>query len=579
MFGDFSRFENDPELGLNGIYLSQGSPILDSHWNEQVAALTDWITALGQLATGDQFMRVGFTLSDNNNSISPGIAILGGRIAQSQSKISTSDDNGNRKEAPRVYFEAAADTGGPYLSLVSRYLPARMAWKQSLYRGSEVVEVTDWGIYYTNAGGGIPDVRTVGDGQSLVPRMMLQDTFHKSVFPAGCTTAVIEFHDRRQGGVVRYKLAFSPYNILSLEMPTDSEKQTWLKKGYQIVVKAGDCPVLDMTPDGEVLVEYEDDKQAHVRSVRTLHPSNDNNSTVVELILGAKLVPATITHREGEITLTLQEELLDASSPSSRPILRIWNQWPEVVGANSVVDKCLAGGSLVDVTDGVGATYLIAGDRWYLPVKNGSVQIIDKQRLPGHRVFRGLAKLGANTGGTNNDIAKSNQQIAKPPAASIEPQPMSVAHVASPFAHRLDDSLHRLTGALNAARSLTRHTPCKELKTRVSYLPLRRWLASAYVHEIVDLDLDRFLAKVRRSIDVLPEDEPRFREQAALILEEANQLAGRLPSPRGSTGLDPFSLADTTPPTASPFALGGQSRETLQRAFVQATPSPESPRA
>ena len=62
----------------------------------------------------------------------------------------------------------------------------------------------------------------------------------------------------------------------------------------------------------------------------------------------------------------------------------------------------------------------------------------------------------------------------------------------------------------------------------MSFTPLRRWLASAYVHEIADLDLEGFLAKVRRSIDVFPDDEHRFREQAEMVLQEANQIGGRV---------------------------------------------------
>jgi hypothetical protein len=86
-----------------------------------------------------------------------------------------------------------------------------------------------------------------------------------------------------------------------------------------------------------------------------------------------------------------------------------------------------------------------------------------------------------------------------------------------------------LTSALEAARELTRKTACKDLPIRVSYLPLRRWLASVSVHEIADLDLDGFLARIRRSLEVPPEEEHLLAEQASLVLEEASRLAGPLP--------------------------------------------------
>ena len=264
-------------------------------------------------------------------------------------------------------------------------------------------------------------------------------------------------------------------------------------------------------------MEYEDDRLAHIRSVRTLHPKEKK----VELIHGDEPVRASVVRNQGMITLTLKGKLNDAATPGTRPCLRVWNRWET------------AGTKLADVSDQVAATYPIAGDRWYFPVEDGVIQAGKDERLPGHRVFRGIAKLQDTDGFPKVSDKRSDVNVLSQVKSVTTDLPSRVAM--TPVAHRLDDSLHRLTGALNAAQALTRQTPCKELQTRVSYLPLRRWLASTFVHEIVDLDLESFMAKVRRSIDVAPEDEHRFREQAALILEEANELAGRIPSGRDAS--------------------------------------------
>ncbi len=577
MFGDFSRFENDPEIGLNGIYLSQGSPILDSDWNEQMAALTDWITVVGRLSAGDTLRRLGFDVSISNDviTISPGTALLSGRILQCSRTIPVKP-----KEAAdqRVMTDSEVSwdkSTSCVISLicVDQASTANLTTQSSSspcgLRGG-IRSYTDWRILVSPTAmpestigttGNVAEIadtekmtassaKSYGDSAQLTARMRISWNQLDAPFQsfAGNSTLCLIECDTANGGnsaEMRFKIASCPQNVISpVEWTSEPDKG---HTGNKVTYDGHSSAVLNMlTAETTLWAEYEDDNTCFQDTLNLLKNINAIDIATSKL-LKVKYDPQTRI-------LKLEAGSFNQVAKARRPRLRLWNSYrnsglrfmlfdPQSQPDADVSNKDRVQG---EVLLNEGAGFLIPGDRWYLPIQDGMPAFISGSILSGHRVFRAIAPLQKITVDSNGKTTLATTQAAAVPAAAlaissdlIDSSPSvslesqlnsgSRAHL-QPVAHRLDDSLHRLTGALNAARALTRHTPCKELSTRVSYLPLRRWLASTYVHEIVDHDLDSFLAKVRRSVEVAPEDEHRFREQAALILEEANELAGRIPS-------------------------------------------------
>jgi len=535
MFGDFSRFTNDPELGLTGVYLSQGSPLLDSDWNEQVAGLTEWITVLGRLAgtdaTGKEQVRgIGFAVivEGEQVTVAPGIALLGGRMVQSQS-----EHKANRQQprdvsrSRRIFWDGLATNPPPgtaYLSVTSRILPASGLLPSLTPLASDAMcDITDWSICLSDSPT-MPAVRTIGDGQFLVPRLKVISLPHAPPFG----TCLVEYHGKVPPLTPCFKMAQTPYNILPLH---GVQK---LQSGVEWPVPAGGCRLLDVleNTESDFYAEYEDDHTAHLRSIKALRPDKQP----IQLDDVAPLFKVKARRVGARVYLKIVELMINekpAEIPVAeklRPILRLWNETTLVPGQLQVREVAVA----------TAGQYLIAGDRWYVTVANGRPVSAD-ETVPaeepvfaGHRVFRGVAKL--DDAGLKEPFAASSS-VPVPPleeaplpivASRSAEMTSSTETVSAPLDRPFSDSLHRLTSALNATRMLTRNTPCKELQTRVSCLPLRRWLAAAYVHEIADLDLDTFLAKVQRSIEILPEEEHRFRDQAALVLEEARRIGGSL---------------------------------------------------
>ena len=533
MFGDFSRFSNDPELGLTGVYLSQGSPLLDSDWNEQVAGLTEWMTVLGRLACGDgvseKLRGIGFSVTwqpDRNHvEVGPGMALLGGRVVQSQRVYRAHRQGpGELFRSPRLFssdlnpaVSPAVPPSAAHLSLISRNLPAGMLWRSpTSWTSGAVCEVTDWAIWLSDDEN-MPKARTVGDGGFLVPRLKVESL----PLPRWSGHCLVECHWADAAGHRTFKVARTSHNVLPLRR---IEK---LENKLRITVPAGDCRLLDLLDSSATTLkaEFEDDYTAHLRSIKTLRPDGD----VIRLDDVAQLFEVTAKRESNGMSLTIEtlQGAIDVDE-RFRPILRLW----DVAGEHKDL-------KIEEVRAEQGGQYVIAGDRWYVPIEDGK-PAAEEFGVPGHRVFRGVAKLAPD--GTPLPLASSAN--SPPPLTGIAPSP-AIAYsgielpdlpetVSAPLARPFNASLYRLTTALNATRMLTRNTPCKELQTRVSFLPLRRWLASAYVHEIADLDLDTFLAKVQRSIDVPFEEESRFRDQAALVLEEARRIGGSLESETSS---------------------------------------------
>ncbi len=549
MFGDFSRFENDPEIGLNGIYLSQGSPILDSDWNEQMAALTDWITVVGKFVDNKR-EGLGVTVNDATIRVGRGLAVCEGRIIHNASVQEATIANKKIENARHIYSDGdVKNSSSQYFCVVSRNLPGLpKASDDGVPRSRHSVEVTTWAVVLSDDQN-YPEFRTTGGGRHLVPPMKVENI---QCFSSETTTGLIECHwvspDRNAAYL---KVADTPHSGVSLtkeRFPSLAKEAPLppIAKDTVIEVPIGECVLLDMLDAGTTTIygEFEDDRRAVLQGAWTLHPKGDQ----LRLYAASPILQIEVTRTPnahqlkviGEYkiqglpdTLALGNDKENTLVPERNPCLRLWNRVMSCTMKDDKVDsikdhvgKPVVGISIEEKYQSEDA-YLIAGDRWYVDQPRFS-----NSSIKGHRVFRTLIKENKLT--QVPSIASSTDQRDMQFAhETVVPEPAErLPRFAStqPVAHRLDDSLHRLTGALNAARALTRHTPCKELSTRVSYLPLRRWLASTYVHEIVDHDLEAFLAKVRRSVDVAPEDEHRFREQSALILEEANALAGRIPS-------------------------------------------------
>ena len=546
MFGDFSRFENDPEIGLNGIYLSQGSPILDSDWNEQMAALTDWITVVGKFVN-NQREGLKVEVVGNNVTISRGIAICEGRTIQSASVRPGSFQDGTLIY-PHMYSDgkiADPSKASKYFCVVSRSLLALDGHTGNNGRHARSVETTCWAVFFTDHDTEYQDTRTVGSGRHLVPQLKCKNV---ECFSPSTTTGLIECHwASPTRDEVYFKTADTPHNIVMLS----KEKVEWIKNDAIFEVPIGECALLDILESGTTAIycEFEDDRLAILQGAWTLHPGGGE---LARLHSASPIFRVTVerlptTHR---LRISGLSEPIQVTN-DRRPCLRLWNKFLK----QNELEKALSfeESPLQDC-------YLVTGDRWY----------IDRSRfsgtppIRGHRVFRTLIKDGnlPLVPSLTHIPIKQEVLVAEVPRES---PPLRVP--TQPVAHRLDDSLHRLTGAINATRALTRQTPCKELKTRVSYLPLRRWLASTFVHEIVDLDLDSFLAKVQRSVDVAPEDGHRFREQAALILDEANQLAGRIPSRSDSAA-----IASTPTSDADTLSLNTGQHNILNDAFVRQFP-------
>lgn len=565
MFGDFSRFENDPEIGLNGIYLSQGSPILDSDWNEQVAALTDWITVVGRLSAGDTLRKRGFWLKEVNTvfEVSPGFALLSGRVIQSNRVLKTPATSGRFHGKLEKSASGSTDYS-VYLMAMDRQ-PETTKASDSFRTKTQCRISTDWRIHFAPVaetyGVESPAVspnhdpeyvslaRSFGDSSNLTPRLSVFWQSHDPSFAKLCsqsTVCMIECDVAKEAddSAMQFKVSSSPQNMFTPKEWNDPSRPA--SPSDTLTYDGSGCAVLDLlTASDSVWLELDSAESAFENSLSLFkNLSNVNTSVLKEY----RYDPARRT-----LDPTVNASKLDRKNmPRCR--VRVWNavihsgkSFPIVehkVQADN--DNGVRGDLLIEP----GQT-LLPGDRWYIPVREGMPDMTSGNTINGCRVFRAIAKLGTlkvDSNGTISEVKNLAEKVipqayvASPRVTPVDSQlspndllnreaieNTRIPHL-QPVAHRFDDSLHRLTGALNAARALTRHTPCKELATRVSYLPLRRWLASTYVHEIVDHDLDSFLAKVRRSVEVAPEDEHRFREQAALILEEANELAGRIPS-------------------------------------------------
>lgn len=606
MFGDFSRFENDPEVGLNGIYLSQGSPILDSDWNEQVAALTDWITVVGRMAAGDTVRRIGFDVNPASNGsvleISSGVALLSGRVVQCSRKM-TCIPNGSSD--PRIFigrdFNWSQEQVGVYLVGVDQPFEKSNAKDRKGGQSSR----TDWRIVVANneilsfqdAAQGqenqdpsstsiqVSGAKSYGDSAHMTAGMVLhwtQQDMRFRTMAQNSTVCLIEC-DSNTGDKPQFKVASSPENsFFPHEWMAEPDKDC---ETDEVTYIGESCAVLEMlTYRTQLWVEYEDDAMAFADTLSLL---STRPATIASRLQRAIYDPSTRKVR-------IESGKLKRPANASNPRLRLWNSIrasgfrftlveQEGKGDTDDVNRDRVQGEVV-VGGGV---VMIRGDRWYIPIRDGMPAMKSGERVSGKRPFRSIAKLKSVKVTPTNEGAilfsslaeRSDCDVAEKSTPSLAHGTVESSSVVpnreplEPVAHRLDDSLHRLTGALNAARSLTRQTPCKELTTRVSYLPLRRWLASAYVHEIADLDLDGFLAKVRRSIDVAPEDEHRFREQAGLILEEANQLAGSItPRPRSETNRESDTMVSTPSDNSHPMTLGSATRDALQQAFTQEIP-------
>ena len=544
MFGDFSSFSHDPELGVSGVYLSQGSPLLDSDWNEQVAALTEWLTVLGRTVKPEIAPLFGFDLAvvtqtDEEKArkqatlyVNPGMGLVHGRPVQSQSRhqaIVGEGKEGDQTVFPTLsgskFFTSKSKGVSSWpvsLSVVSRVVPSDIFNHRRSFavptRGAR--ELTDWMIHVGDAP---KPNRSFGDGNGLTPRMWVRFG-SETILPDGVW--LIECHSAKDGG--KFKIAFSPDNLVALESVPG------IVSGTRITLSRSLARFFDSGSSNRVLFEYEDDLTVHQKSVELLFLDDDEAALPFE---------GTVELSSQAIALTPNA---DRSIESSRrPVLRFWHALVPAVALDKLPLAVSTPAHGIALTPKVeGKVVLKPGDRWYLPIVNGrpaGESPDHPAEIPGHRVFRAVTKLGDLTLAQDGTITAASTKpdplltardrdserivtgrgVVDAPQAPA-PEADETAFAARPFS----DSMHRLTSALNATRVLTRNTPCKELQTRVSCLPLRRWLASAYVHELADLDLDAFVSKVQRSIDIVPEDEYRFREQAALVLEEARALAG-----------------------------------------------------
>lgn len=556
MFGDFSRFDNNPELGVTGVYLSQGSPILDSAWNEQAAALSDWITLVGRMAAGDTFRRFEFAASLQNGvfSLSRGVAMVAGRVFQTRraieakwskenkgfddSRVMTIDPDHTGELVP--YFIAIESTARPSSMAIAFpdtppalqtridwricFAPTTIAFRNNLVQG----DVVDPHFRETVA-------RSFGETRHLTPEMTLNwgqpdESFRRKF--AGSNLVLIEYHSAVSGRFM-FKLASSPDNSIAVD------PRRLRQENPVINYHAGQCTVLDdLVSRGktDLIVELEGPHSGFRLAANLFQDMGAPRRNSYEELKEATIDPISRT-----ITVKM-----DAISPQGDAEwkLRIWNltaqstdlSFPLVPSNQPAPGNPPPPGENKHVrasfpTDSV----LLPGDRWYLPLRGGgpvSARGAKELHLPGHRVFRAIAKVDGNIVLDANGL-KSGQTAAPGAAAPapavpamLEMAPVEEEVVAT---RRFDASFHRLTSALDAARELTRKTACKDLPIRVSYLPLRRWLASVSVHEIADLDLDGFLARIRRSLEVPPEEEHLLTEQASLVLEEASRLAGPLP--------------------------------------------------
>lgn len=555
MFGDFSRFTNDPELGLTGVYLSQGSPLLDSDWNEQVAALSDWITLVGRMSAGDSLRQIGFDVTRINAMdptkgfrLSSGVAMLAGRAFQMSQSIDVTWDKAKTTFSdPRVMAIGAELTNEclPYFVAVETAERSPSTAMALSYLPSALRSRTDWRVCFTPDVANFPaqavtqgvvtnhfkDVvaRSFGETGHLTPQLTVTWSIRDELLQrslVGSSLALIECHNAAAGAFL-FKVASSPDNRLAVDFKDLQQKP------LVIHYRGGQCAVLDNLTKGgktKVFVELETTQSAFELAVSLFREERKNPQELHEATIDPNAKTLTILSesikfpQEGEGTLRVWS-LRSSSTDLNFPLI---NGDPPLLDRDKKVRAKL-------LDDAV----LLPGDRWYLPLEDGHPMEVSGRgevRLPGQRVFRAIAKLDTQVKLSRHDLAALETSHGTPSVANTEAnRPMPENQALQPVSldeapRRFDASIDRLTSALNATRMLTRNTPCKELQTRVSCLPLRRWLAAAYVHEIADLDLDTFLAKVQRSIDIPFEEEHRFRDQAALVLEEARRIGGSLES-------------------------------------------------
>lgn len=551
MFGDFSRFENNPELGVTGVYMSQGSPILDSAWNEQAAALSDWITLVGRMAAGDTFRRFEFdaSLDDHVFKLSRGVAMVAGRVFQTREEIKAKwlkaqnafDDShvmaAGTIDSNLVAYFVAVEISDRSSSMTAAFhdtppaLRTRIDWK--ICFGAKAISIPDHPVSRNDVNLSHfreSAARSFGETRHLTPELELtwvqrDENLRRKLL--GSTLALIECHSAATDRFV-FKIASSPDNILVVD------PQVLQQKEVVVQYRPGQCTVLDdLQSRGttKLFVDLEGPQAAFQLAVDLFRDSVLKRDEPYE---------ATVDPVARKIIFTMKDAPVREAGEWK---LRIWNLKADSTDLGLFLVQ--SDPKPPDQDNGVRATFpagsiLLPGDRWYLPLQDGvpvSPGGARELRLPGHRVFRAIAKVRENDG---NEIALTADGPVSVSASM--PGPSSAAVVLSPLAapamasveestpvRRFDASFHRLTSALEAARELTRKTACKDLPIRVSYLPLRRWLASVSVHEIADLDLDGFLARIRRSLEVPPEEEHLLTEQASLVLEEASRLAGPLP--------------------------------------------------
>ncbi len=550
MFGDFSRFDNNPELGVTGVYLSQGSPILDSDWNEQAIALSNWITLVGRMAAGDTARLIGFQTSINGNvlSVKSGIAMIAGRICQCCHDFQATWNNSKFDNPLAVALDPIA--GVPHLVAVDRAIPgAPLPAEWEGLTPSSFRTRTDWRICFAPIGGNPPvetdggnaadfrelRSRSFGETQHLTPSLVVSWKEHDVRFQArlaGSNLAVMEYHSAAAGPEGRlYKLASTPSNSLHVDSIAIKQADAAKLNGPGIVVKyrPGQCIVLDNLAgrgEAKVFIELDNEEDEFRLAVALLTNGTINPKA---------LLSATVDPAAGTLTIPGQFVLQDGQGLK----MQVWNLKIEDDLSVPLIDEdpqeSRNNGVRVDV---LGDAPLLPGDRWYIPLRNGHPEEVQKEkrfRVIGHRQFRAIARLdtpvkiqGGVLAACENRLSATLLAKAEGSSPTLDSPVLQAVTIDEP-PRRFDASFHRLTSALEAARELTRKTACKDLPIRVSYLPLRRWLASVSVHEIADLDLDGFLARIRRSLEVPPEEEHLLTEQASLVLEEASRLAGPLP--------------------------------------------------